>query len=203
MTTEQTNVVLQHSWCSTTTDLVPADPVREHVRSLQRRKIGRRRVARMAGVPTVAVDRLLYSSPTVTLIPRDLARRLLRCRPTAQMLAPGSLVEATGTRRRLEALMFMGWPRGELARRLRLRPSNLARTRTASQVYVSTARAVAELYDQLWQTPPPKHTHRQRLAVARTRNRARAQGFAPPLAWDDDQIDLPTAQPTGIRSIRR
>jgi hypothetical protein len=36
--------------------------------------------------------------------------------------------------------------------------------------------------------------HRERISVSRTINRAKAAGWASPLAWDDDTIDDPTAR---------
>lgn len=40
-----------------------------------------------------------------------------------------------------------------------------------------------------------KTGQREKIAAARARNYAWANGWAPPLAWDDDVIDLPDGKP--------
>jgi hypothetical protein len=54
---------------------------------------------------------------------------------------------------------------------------------------------VAAAYDRLWDRPPPGATAAQRRAAAKTAARAARSGWAPPIAWDDDRIDLPGAGP--------
>src|SRR5262249_22050368 len=63
------------------------------------------------------------------------------------------------------------------------------------QVTAATARAVSDLYDRLWNQPPPGHDQRTRIAASRARRHAERQGWVPPLAWDDDQIDCPNGRP--------
>jgi hypothetical protein len=63
------------------------------------------------------------------------------------------------------------------------------------QVTAATARAVRELYDRLWDKPPPENGQRERIAAARARNHAAQRDWAPPLAWDDDIIDDPAGRP--------
>jgi hypothetical protein len=64
-----------------------------------------------------------------------------------------------------------------------------------SQVTASTARTAAAAYDQLWNHQPPQASQRGKIAAARARNHARARGWPPPLAWDDDQLDRPDGTP--------
>jgi hypothetical protein len=111
------------------------------------------------------------------------ARQLRQWRKRRYLERGPLLVDATGTRRRLQALIAIGWPRRALAERLGTRPANILRQR---RVRAGTARRVARVYDQLSMTPGPD----PRCAEA-----ARRRGWAPPLAWDDDQIDDPRAQP--------
>jgi DNA-binding NarL/FixJ family response regulator len=54
---------------------------------------------------------------------------------------------------------------------------------------------VARIYEHLWSTPPPRGTGEQRAATDAARAQAAAQGWQPPLAWDDIDTDL-TPQPT-------
>ena len=96
----------------------------------------------------------------------------------------------TGTRRRLQALAAIGWNSDALAEITGIHPKQIqeytsANTRRAF-VYLSTARTVADAYNKLSMTHGPSHI---------TAGRAKAKGWAPPLAWDDDDLDNPNAKP--------
>lgn len=105
---------------------------------------------------------------------------------------PAGYVDATGTRRRLQALTALGYDQKHLAGRLGIsRPAigYLTGSRT-STVHRATAAAAAELYDELsMRVAPAGFTATYARAVAR-RN-----GWPPPLAWDDDTIGDPAARP--------
>lgn len=100
-------------------------------------------------------------------------------------------VDSCGIRRRVQALAWMGWPAGEIARRAGTTRASLA-TLTLPTRRPSRAlhRRVAAVYEQLCTVPGPS-----RIAAGR----ARGLGFAPPLAWDEDTIDDPAARPAGVR----
>lgn len=110
-----------------------------------------------------------------------------------------SVVDATGTRRRLQALVATGWPQARLAELAHLRRATVARIVHGQHVTVhaGTARAVAELYDRVWDVPPPLGGHAEKIAAARARHVAGRNRWPPPLAWDDDQLDNPRARPQG------
>lgn len=108
-------------------------------------------------------------------------------------------VPNVGTRRRIEALMWLGYSGARIAvetgggrdwdeiRQWRVRP----------QVHRNTAQMIAEVYDRLSMSPAVGNTHSERQIISRTRNYARRKGFFPPLVWDD--IDNPNEQPRGTR----
>lgn len=104
--------------------------------------------------------------------------------------APARIVDATGTRRRLQALAAIGWPFRALADPLGYRdPTAVARLAhpSTARVNARTAAAVTTLYDRLSMTPGPS---------SHTRGRAIRAGWAPPLAWDSDaDLDDPGAAP--------
>jgi hypothetical protein len=99
-------------------------------------------------------------------------------------------VDSTGTRRRIEALMAIGWPGDELARRLGVTRGALYRTRRRTTSLRGTQRRVADLYEALADVRGPSR---------RTEGRSRALGYEPPIAWDDDTIDDPAARPAKWR----
>jgi hypothetical protein len=176
---------------------VDAGPAREHVRMLGRAGIGWRRAAGLAGVSSGAVAKLLRGGPgdrpPTRRIRPETERKILAVSPGIGLLGAGARIDATATRRRLQALVCCGYSQQALAARLGV-PGNF-RAVTAGLVTAATARAVAALYDELWDVPPPESTHHTRISASRARNYARARGWAPPLAWDDDTIADPDASP--------
>jgi AraC-like DNA-binding protein len=169
----------------------PAAPVRGHLRHLRAAGLTVRQIAAAAGVSETLVYGLLrggserlrrrQAAALVTVVPAPGA---------AGRLSGTALVPAAGTTRRLRALMVCRWPAAELARRLGVHPYTVRRL-AAGQHRTSAAAAAGArvLYDDLWDRPGPSQ---------RTRALALARGWAPPLAWDDDEIDDPAAAPQGI-----
>lgn len=107
----------------------------------------------------------------------------------------GPRVDATGTQRRLQALMVLGWSQKKLAHYLHLPQQHMSKMLTATQVNGSTAQAVSELYDRLWNLTPPQATRHDKSAASRARIYATARGWLPPMAWDDATIDDPNVGP--------
>jgi transcriptional regulator with XRE-family HTH domain len=175
---------------------VDGDPVRQHVRDLQASGTGWRRVAELAGLNRSTLNKILYGGPgdrpPARRIRAETAQAILRVRPS---LAPHALTDAIGTHRRLQALVAAGHSQAQLAARLGVTRPNFGAMMGRGQVTVQTREAVRDLYDQLWNQRPPEHDQHSRQAASRARNLARARGWAPPLAWDDDLIDRPDARP--------
>lgn len=100
-------------------------------------------------------------------------------------------VDGTGTYRRCEALLWMGWPWAEMDRRAGLKPYTLATLRTRKEpVSFRVAQAIAATYAELSHLPGPSKM---------TATKARRSGYAPPAAWDEDTIDDPKSRPAGVR----
>jgi hypothetical protein len=120
------------------------------------------------------------------LILRSTEKRLLSVQPVLDArTAPESKVPALGTRRRLQALVAIGYTARYLSQRLGVQGVTVWRYCTRSErVELYMAKRVIELYDELHMTPGPS---------VKARNRARKCGWAPPLAFDD--IDDPTEKP--------
>ena len=182
---------------------VPAEPARQHVRALMSAGVGLKRIATLTGVPQGTLWKLIYGKTRTGGDRRRTARvrqsthdELLALRPTLDNLSGRAHVDGTGTRRRLQALVALGWSQAQLAARLGMNPSTLSRIiDTDRPVRAATARAVRDLYRELSDRQPPQDTHRQRGAVARARNHAKARGWLVPAWWDDDTIDDPATRP--------
>lgn len=101
---------------------------------------------------------------------------------------------AVGVRRRLEALAAIGYGQTDLAELLNLDRGHFV----FWQLDVPPYRwpAVARLFARLEMLPGGSETAREHAA---------AHGWAPPLAWDEETIDDPDAQPQGVppRGYRR
>jgi transcriptional regulator with XRE-family HTH domain len=172
-----------------------AQPVRDHVNQLRAAGLGWQRIADLANVAHPTVSRLLYGqpsegdAPTKRMRPR-IAAALLAVHADLDTLADGAQIDATGTRRRSQALTCLGWSQSEQAGRLGVNKGNYTRINTAELVTAGRARAVRALYAELSMTvAPPSQSATYARRIAKRRK------YAPPLAWDDDAIDDPAARP--------
>lgn len=101
-------------------------------------------------------------------------------------------VSALGFKRRVRALMAIGWTQKEIAAELGIAQGNLAlKLRTNETVRRATHETAVEVYERLCMTV------RTSVVAGRTARIALKNGWPPPLAWDD--IDDPNEQPTGVR----
>jgi len=181
---------------------VEAGPVRERITALRAAGIGVERIAQLAGLSVSQIrqlsERSRGDSPTLPRVRPSTATRILGVSIETTSRAPGARVDATGSRRRLQALMAMGWPVGGLADQLGRRTNSIQRSMTGESVTARTAQDVAALYERLSNTTPPRATSEQRAAADAAKAHATAQGWLPALAWDDIDTDpTPTAQIPG------
>lgn len=174
---------------------VDAEPARKHVKKLQMQGGGLERIADAAGVPRSALQDLIFGrrgtartgDPVMYEIFADYAQRIL-------MLTIGDVdlpvLDATGTMRRLRALVWMGHTQSELARRLGWTPQNFGKLIMGDheKVTVATYDRVGALFKELWNVQG-RASHSDAA-----RANARRRGWLSPLAWDD--IDNDPAPPT-------
>jgi transcriptional regulator with XRE-family HTH domain len=167
-----------------------AAPARAHIARLQQQHMTLQQVAAAAGVGDRSVSAIRAGQAHVR---PATAAAILAVAPAAR--PETGLVPATGTVRRLRALMLAGWPASVLAGELGYQTHALRRLATSGQFTPApTASGARVLYDRLWDKPGPSE---------RTSRNAVQRGWAPAMAWDDDTIDDPAAQPQGIRPARR
>lgn len=106
-------------------------------------------------------------------------------------------VPIVGVLRRLRALNRLGWSRRAIAERMGRTESWLSQVTRRTFVSPETAAAVREVYDELSMRLPEASTPTERGAVFRAKTHAERMGWPPPLAWSDDTIDDPEAEPEG------
>ena len=104
------------------------------------------------------------------------------------------VIDVTGSRRRVQALIALGWSVRNIAERLGGTEMVVTHILTRPTITAAKAKRVAQVFDQMSMRLPPDTTPDERRAISRSRNRAAREGWVTPLAWDDD-IDNPDATP--------
>lgn len=162
---------------------VPADACRAHIRALLDAGWIQSQIAAAARVNHTQVSHILDGQPTIA---RTTEQRIL-----AVPVGPpprGRDVDATGTRRRIQALVAIGHPMTRIAREIGIGADAVGRIARGekTQVRASTAGTVAAVYRRLSLRPG---------ASGRARTIAARWGWHGPLAWDTTTIDDPSACP--------
>lgn len=179
---------------------VDADQARTHVLGLRAGGTSILRIATQAGVAPSRISYLLYGcgeKPMPAKIRRRFADALLKVTPEPR------LVSSLGVHRRLTALIALGYSQGCIGGRLgvtQTRVWQLIHHRSA-HVEQETHDRVDSLYESLSMTSPPVSTGREKGTATRARRVAAANGWAPPLAWDN--IDDPKESPTGFAGAEK
>lgn len=175
--------------------LVDAQPIRDHVQALLEAGMSFRAISLAAGWRSRnALDEALK---------RDRVHTRTRDRVLAVTVASDTrrdgYVDATGARRRLQALAVNGWASRALARRLGHRDHSTVLDIQAGRIRRirrRTADTIAGLHDELWQTPGGS----DRAAAAALR-----RGWLPTAAWDDldDPAETPDPAVRRTETVRR
>lgn len=174
---------------------VDAQPVREHIAALRSAGASTPSIAKAAGVSTATLGRILYgwngSRPDARMR-RESAAALLAVRSEDCLIANGALIDATGTRRRIQALVAMGWSFTALSPEIGIHSRPLGDMARTKWVTAGSARKVKTAYKRLLHfTPEQCGVHSQARALAK--RVAAREGWVPPGAWDD--IDDPACVP--------
>jgi transcriptional regulator with XRE-family HTH domain len=184
-----------------------AAAVRGHVRRLRAARVSYQAIASAAGVSAMTVHRLEHGQGhasgrqcaeqrSTKRIRVAVAQRLLAVSP-AIVEQQAVRQDASGARRRLQALIAVGHPPASLAHHLGAKPrwvSRIVRGTTAT-VTPRMHAAICDLYDQIWDKRPPEHTAAQRQAAAAARALAAGSGWPTPMGLDDDLMDDPAYRP--------
>ena len=175
---------------------VDAEPVRVHVAYLRGCGLGLRRIAVLAGVDLSQLRSLMNGiggKPPLRRMRPANAQAILAVEPTLENLAPKTVIDAAGSHRRLQALVCRGWSMSKLAARLGMTVRNFSTLMRTPRITAEKARQIRGLYDDMWDQAPPESTHHEKSAATLARNYAKTRKWLPPAAWDDDLIDLPSA----------
>lgn len=182
----------------TWTQFVDAEPVRQHLLKLEEAGIGPGWVAATTGLSIQTIRNF-----TVPNISNGRGRRR-RTSPemAAKILAVtednhvAGHVPGIGTTRRIQALVAAGWPLKHIAIHAGLSAPNMSDLLHRKTIFASTAKAVADAYEQLLERKPHRHGV-NRGQVKRARNWAVRNRWSTPDYWAErmDVIDDPDFEP--------
>ncbi|WP_369274473.1 helix-turn-helix domain-containing protein [Streptomyces sp. R11] len=174
--------------------LVDAEPARQHINQLRGLGHSIPSIEKAAQVSPATLSRILYDgvNKRAHRIRPEVAQRIRTIPLVAPPVKAHTIVDATGTRRRLQALVAMGWTLNALGPQLGFHPRRLTDLIHNDRVLASTARRIADAYRTVQTRDPRDHGVPQR-SINLSRNLAAREGWHGPLAWDD--IDDPDCKP--------
>jgi hypothetical protein len=173
---------------------LPVAAVEAHVRELADAGATVRGIADAAGVPASVVSRVL-SRQQARVRPGTVQRLLaVSIEDVMARPLPSGFVPAVGARRRIAALLALGWRHADITACAGGVQSATVLHQAGDLVTRATHDSITRAYDQLAMTRGPSE---------RTRRRAHAAGYPPPLAWDEDALDRPDTDPTSATAAVR
>ena len=171
------------------TSRVDTTEVKAHLQRLVDAGLSLGQIARATGgvVTETQVRRLLHghAGKPVTWAYRPSVEALLAVTYRTAS-AQQAITSSLGTQRRIEALKYMGYGTVDLARLLDVTDEAVHAYSRRKRILVSTARRVRELYDKYSLVPGPNEAARWKAYRA---------GAVSPMAWDDEDMDDPDAEP--------
>ncbi|RPE39812.1 hypothetical protein EDD90_2830 [Streptomyces sp. Ag109_O5-1] len=175
--------------------MVHSLPAAAHIRALRYTGLNDREITTRARLTTNQLRRAARGD----LIGWDVERRILRVTIPNVAVLKGT-VTGPGTRRRLRALVALGWPLEHLAAALGWPLGKVQRAvLDTNTVTRADYLLVCALYDQRWAWAPEDHGVPADEAAA-ARETARISNCYSPLAWDDEIIDVPKGRPNAGRT---
>lgn len=178
---------------------VPTAEVIAHLDLLRNAGLGWRRIAELTGVPFDTLRQI--PSRSYSLV--ETAERIMALEPPEiphNLMADGATVLMIGSTRRVRGLIAIGYMRLDLVRETGLHRTNIGNVLAGNHRYVwaSTARRIDEVFRRLQALPAPDS-----YGARRARARAQRAGWNSPLAWDEETIDDPAAEPYQLQEAKR
>ncbi len=163
---------------------VDAAPVRARLRSMLDAGVPLRTLGRVTGLSATTVSTIVAG--TQQHVQRTTAARVRHLTLTSLYASVSSgHVPRVGAARRVQALLALGWPHHELGAAGITNSAQIIGA-PGDLITVHRWRQVRDVYDRLSMTPGPS---------PETRGWAAKLGYPPPLAWDEESIDDPSATP--------
>ncbi len=172
--------------------MVAPDAAADHIASLLGSEWTLGAIARVSGVGVTTLQRIGSQTRQPKRIKADVEAAILAVQHKGE--SQRYMIGAVGAVRRIRALATLGWSFREIGRRSGITQRSIVDLNTGviRNVRPDTYEAICRVYDELWDQPAPE---RRDGITGRMIRYAAKQGWAPPLAWDDDDIDDPAAEP--------
>lgn len=176
---------------------MPAEPVRAHIKHLGANGISQARICAISGISARTLSYIIYGSaargfPPSRSVRADTYRRIMSVSVDLDHVARRGNVDATVTRRKLEALCAMGWSKTALGARLGIARENVGLLFRRAKVSGYRARQVRDLFNELWDKRP----ERRDGYYYRQLRYAEEQGYVTALAWwDIEDLNEPHPDP--------
>lgn len=172
--------------------LVDATECKAHVSALRKMGYSMRRIAAESGLDTDTLTNLGEWHPG-SRVRLSTHEKIMRIPLPAQVVNGGSqALPNVGTRRRLQALVAAGYSNEFIAAEFGISAVNVGQWLRRDYVSAETLDRVRELFNRLQLVPGPSD---------HARRRAQRLGWQPPLAWDEEDIDNPSAKPCQQSSL--
>ncbi|MCX4801735.1 hypothetical protein OG594_08735 [Streptomyces sp. NBC_01214] len=177
--------------------LIDAEPVRQHLLQLHAAGIRPGWIAATTGLSIQTLRDFVQPHPN-----RNRGRKQRTSPETAAKILAVTeenhlrgRVDGLGTRRRIQALVRVGWPMNHIAAHAGISQAYISVLMRRDVIFGSTAKAVADTYDHISKRNPPANI--SAAQVKRARNWAAAEGWPPPKYWAKfpDAIDDPHFTP--------
>ncbi|WP_327335921.1 hypothetical protein OG384_04600 [Streptomyces sp. NBC_01324] len=181
---------------------VDAQPIRQHILALHGSGMSFASIAQAASMHEATVTGFIYAlgkrAPVKKRATPEIAAKILAVKSDPML---SGWVDATGTRRRIQALAANGWPMGALAAAIGVNSGTVNRMTRQVRVFAATARAVAAMYTR-YATASPQDHGVELWKIERTRRAAQAKHWPDTVWWEDmGHIDDPDFDP--VASERR
>ena len=192
---------------------VPAQPSRERIQEIMADTgWGTKYLAGLIGMSKNSLNGLVYGRPPKEIehgklpimaeISRKNEEKIMAFKWDKQMGHSHTLVESLGMRRRVHALMCLGYSMEFLGARMQTNGGNLQLALGREYVHKGTFDSMAALYEELHMTRWKPTNRHERSAYTRMVNKAKAMGYAPPMAWDDiDNDERPVVVPVDVELV--
>ena len=169
------------------------DEVRERILWLQEQGFTCTAIASAAGVDRGTVLNVMSGKNRMITLKTE--KKIMAVTPDDIYLRTGKkgYVPDVGAVRRIQALITMGWRYKDLNERCGIRTEKIGLG--AGWIFREHHEKIVRLYDELWDKRGP--------ATQGNITKALNKGWHVPMAWDDDTIDDPAAEPFGTVTERR
>lgn len=162
---------------------IDPEKVRNHIAMLIEAGMSHNHIARIAAVSVSTIQRIHYQRPNARRTLKSTAAKILAITPTPSPTKP---TDAEPARRRIKALMCMGWTQPQIQEhsKVSIAVINAIVAGRRHDINVQSDQRIRHTYEQLSMTHGPS---------TRTRRYAMRKHWIPPLGWDD--IDDPQEKP--------